>query len=369
MRHIIIKASELTQKIDFTPTLIFGFYGEHQKEAFLQTAQKIKAFFGDVALIACSSSTNVLGKPPYREEETVLCLMDLRCDAFSVIFSSDKEQGVDFSSGTKEDARHALLLYAGNDSWVHQGFESMQEQLKGGGLFGAVAGASDVNKGGSLYYEGAFYEEGILGCLIDATQYDLKGAALHDFEPSGIELFVTKAEGNRIIQIEDEPALSMIESIIGTITPNRLAMFDTPFFIKNGSLKKGSEFSLTSLQNIDRSTKCLQLSHNVEVGSRLKVAIPISNRSMKRRLWRTQKKLLPTDPKGALMLFFSSSSLPSHWHEMEVLYMMNMIDQVRLPFIGLHTLGEIAPLPSKEQSTLRDQTLTVISLSERSAAL
>jgi len=369
MRHIIIKASELTQKIDFTPTLIFGFYGEDQRDAFLQTAHKVNRLFGDVALIACSSSSNIMGKAPYREEETVLCLMDLTRDAFRILFSSDKKEGIDFSLGAKGRAQHALLFYAGNDSWVQQGFESLQEELHGGGLFGAVAGALDTDKGGSLYYEGAFYEEGILGCLIDATQYDLKGAALHDFEPSGIELFVTKAEGNRIIQIEDEPALSMIESIIGTITPNRLAMFDTPFFIKNGSLKKGAEFSLTSLQNIDRSTNCLRLSHNVQVGSRLKVAIPISNRSMKRRLWRTQKKLLPTDPKGALMFFFSSSSLPSHWHEMEVLYMMNMIDQVRLPFIGLHTLGEIAPLPSQQQSTLRDQTLTVISLSERSAAL
>ena len=365
MRQVIIKASELNKNIDFVPTVVFGFYCETDRGTFLKTAEKIKECFGDIIVIACSSSGNVFAKVPYRTNETVLCLMNLDADAVSLYFSNDKDE-VRTPPNDNNVKRDALLFYAGGGSWIQEGLQSLQEQLFGGTFFGAVTGTLNTQKSGSLYYDGKFYEEGVLGCLIDTAKYELKGSALHDFEPAGIELLITEAEGNTIIQIEDEPALSMIERIIGTITPKRMAMYDTPFFIKNSMSNQKFECSLMSLQSIDRTTETLSLSHDIQVGSILKVAIPISNKTMQRRLLKMKNSVLPRDKKGAAMFFLSSSSLPSHWHEMEVLYMMKIINQVDIPFMGLHTFGEIAPLANHNHSILRDQTLTVVSISKRS---
>ena len=366
MQHKIIRASELDKDLDFSPTIVFGFYGEHQRDSFVKTAEQIKKYFGNVSLIGCSSNQNLMGEAPYRVDETVLCLMDLKADAFTLLFSDKIEEENDTALILDEKKQHALLFYAGDEHLVQKGYETLQRKLQGGTLFGAIASADDTSQSGTLYYEGKFYDKGMVACLLDASVYDLKGVALHDFEPAGIELFVTKVQDNEILQIEDEPALDVIERIIGTITPNRLLMFDTPFFIKKAMLEKGTSFSLTSLHSINREKNSLLLRQNVTLGSKLKVAIPISKRSMKRRLWKIQKKAQVSQKEGALMLFFASTSLPEHWHEMEVLYMMNIINKLRLPFVGLHTLGEIAPLASQDTSALKDQTLTVISLSERS---
>jgi len=363
---MIIKASELKHEIDFIPTIIVGFYYEEERDAFTQVAEQINEYFGDIAVVACSSGGNIIAKAPYRTDEVTLCLMDLDPDAFTLYFSDIEEETIRLPIVT-EIKRDALLFYAGNGSWIQEGLQSLQEQLFGGTLFGAITSTLKGQRSGSLYYKGEFHEEGILGCLIDTRKYKLQGAALHDFEPAGIELSVTETEGNKIIQIEDEPALSMIERIIGTISDKRLAMFDTPFFIKNAMSNQKVECSLMSLQDVDRKRETLSLSHNIKVGSTLKVAIPISKRNMKWRLLKTRNRALPADKRGAVMFFFSSSSLPSHWHEMEVLYLMQMIDQVDLPFMGLHTFGEIAPLADHHHSILRDQTLTVVSISQRSA--
>ena len=363
---MIIKASELNSEVDFVPTIVFAFYCEEKRGDFVQTAEVLKERFGEIPLVACSSSGNSIASAPYRTDETVLCLMDLERGAFSFYFTDDQQCQIGPLSELEAERRDALLFYAGSGSWIQEGLRGVQEQLSGGTLLGAISGGFKGSERGSIYHEGSFYEEGIIGCLIDASKYEIKGAALHDFEPAGIDLFVTEAKGNEIIQIEDEPAMSMIERIIGMITPKRLAMFDTPFFIKNFMKDERVECSLMSLQDIDRKRDRLYLFHDIQAGATLKVAIPISNRTMKRRLWKTQKRVRPAEKSGAVMFFLSSSSLPSHWHEMEVLYMMNIIDQIDIPFMGLHTSGEIAPLADEEHSILRDQTLTVITISERS---
>ena len=368
MQQIIIKESGLGEKIDFTPTIIFTFYCEHKQDSFVRTAQKIRELFGDIALIACSSSNNIIGESPYRSEETVLCLMDIKTDAFTLLFSKNKEKETSFPTSWQQRKKNALIFYAGDETWMQENFDSLQHQLDGSGLFGAVVGTlSSTKYRGSLYYEGAFYENALFCCLIDADQYDLQGVSLHDFQPAGMELLVTETEDNKILQIEDEPALNMIEESIGLITPKRMSMFDAPFFIKDATLSENEEFSLTSLQKIDRYTGSLQLSRTVEVGTQFKVAIPISNRTMKKRLWSVRNSFKPAYDKGAMMFLFSSSALPSHWHEMEILYIMSMVSHIKLPFIGMHTYSEIAPSAYQSKSTLKNQTLTVVSLSERGA--
>lgn len=366
MQQIIIKESALGEKIDFTPTIIFAFYTQHKQDSFIQTAQKIEDLFGDIALIACSSGDNIIGEVPYRSDETVLCLMDLKTDAFTLLFSKREGKEFSFPLSWHEKNKNALIFYAGDEVWMQKNFDSLHHQLDGGGLFGAVVGTlSSDRRGGSLYYKGLFHEDALFCCLIDSDMYNLQGTSLHDFQPAGIELIVTASEENKILQIEDEPALSMIERSIGVITKKRMSMFDTPFFVKDAALSEDEPFSLTSLQKIDRYTGALYMSRRIEVGTKLKVAIPISNRTMKKRLWSVRNNFRVTNDKEAMMFLLSSSSLPSHWQEMETLYIMSMICHIKLPFIGMHTYSEIAPSVSQNKSTLKNQTLTVVSLSEK----
>ena len=365
MKQLIFSGDKIPDDLSFIPTIIFGFYPTDKAASFANTAEMLSQRYEGVEILGSSSGGNLAEMAPYKTDEIVWCLLDLDREAFCVAFALD-ERGLEISEKWKKRSKSAFLFYAVYDHCIQRKLEVVSDLLEGGSFFGAIAGGSADNYDeGSFYYEGAFYDKGVLFCLIDADRYEMRGSSLHDFEPAGIELLVTQTDGYTVTHIEDEPALFMVEQIIGQMTSRRIEMFDSPFFVKEESAATGSSYkTLASLVSIDRQKGTLKLSRMLFPGDTLKVAIPASYSSVKQRFLRIQKDLEGSMNNG-IMIMLSSSVMPAHWHDMETLHIMKMIENIKLPFLGMHTASEICPVNGERRSMLQNQTLSVVTLREK----
>ena len=365
MKQMIFNGDKIPDDLSFIPTIVFGFYPTAKAASFVNTAEMLSQRYAGVEILGSSSGGNLVGVAPYKTDEVVWCLLDLEREAFCVAFALD-ERGLEISEKWQKRSKSAFLFYAVYDHCIQRKLEAVSDVLEGGSFFGAIAGGSaDTYDGGSFYYAGDFYEKGVLFCLIDADRYEMRGSSLHDFEPAGIELVVTQTDGYTVTHIEDEPALFMVEQIIGQMTSRRIEMFDSPFFVKEGAAGTGSPYkTLASLVSVDRKKGTLKLSRMLFPGDTLKVAIPASYSSVKQRFLKVQKDLQSPMDKGVMMVL-SSSVMPAHWHEMETLYIMKMIENIKLPFLGMHTASEICPVNGEHRSMLQNQTLSVVTLREK----
>ena len=365
MKQMIFSGDKIPDDLLFIPTIVFGFYPTDKAASFENTAETLRQRYEGVEILGSKSSGNMAGMAPYKTDEVVWCLLDLDREAFCVAFAPD-ERALEISDKWQKKTKSAFLFYAVYDHCIQRKLEVVSDVLNGGAFFGAIAGGStDTNDEGSFYCNGQFYERGVLFCLIDADRYEIRGSSLHDFEPAGIELVVTQTDGYTVTHIEDEPALFMVEQIIGQMTSSRLEMFDSPFFVKERSAGAGSPYkTLASLVSIDRKNGTLTLSRILFPGDTLKVAIPASYSSVKQRFSRVQKDLQGSTDNGVMMVL-SSSVMPAHWHDMETLHIMKMIENIKLPFLGMHTASEICPVNGERRSMLQNQTLSVVILREK----
>ncbi len=362
---MIFSGDKIPNDLLFIPTIVFGFYPTDKAASFENTAETLRQRYEGVEILGSNSSGNMAGMAPYKTDEVVWCLLDLDREAFCVAFAPD-ERALEISEKWQKKAKSAFLFYAVYDHCIQRKLEVVSDVLNGGSFFGVIAGGSaDTNDEASFYCNGQFYERGVLFCLIDADRYEMRGSSLHDFEPAGIELVVTQTDGYTVTHIEDEPALFMVEQIIGQMTSSRLEMFDSPFFVKERSAGAGSPYkTLASLVSIDRKNGTLTLSRILFPGDTLKVAIPASYSSVKQRFSRVQKDLQGSTDNGVMMVL-SSSVMPAHWHDMETLHIMKMIENIKLPFFGMHTASEICPVNGEHMSMLQNQTLSVVTLREK----
>ena len=363
MKQVIFSGDTIPDDLSFIPTIVFGFYSTDKAALFANTTEILKQRYEGIEILGSSSSGNLVGDAPYKTDEVVWCFLDLEREAFCVAFAED-ERGLEISDKWQNRAKSAFLFYAVYDHCIQRKLEAVSDVLEGGSFFGAIAGTT-ADDGGSFYYDGRFHERGVLFCMIDADRYEMRGSSLQDFEPAGIELLVTQTDGYTVTHIEDEPALFMVEQIIGQMTSRRIEMFDSPFFVKEGSAGTGSPYkTLASLVSVDRKEGTLKLSRMLVPGDTLKVAIPASHSSVTQRFSRVQKDLKSSMDNGVLIVL-SSSVMPAHWHDMETLHIMKMIKSIKLPFLGMHTASEICPVNGGRRSMLQNQTLSVVTLREK----
>ncbi len=368
MNHYIATGISLPTGLTFTPTVVFGFYLLSQKENFQTMVLELEQRYPDISIIGIGSSGNLSKPIPYRTSELLFMYMDLDPKALSIHYASEDASLLDFEKESTNKRNNALLFYTHYGRCIHRDISIVSEKLEGGSVYGMVSGVlQKEDNGGSIYYNGTFYEKGLLCCLLDADRYELTGSSLHDFEPAGIDLTVTKNKGKVVTHIEDEPALEMIEEVIGRLTMRRIKMFDVPFFVENSQENETSYTNIVSLQKLNRRNKSFELFRELPVGSKIKVAIPVSQRTMKKRFAQLRTALLKSNAnsKDGVMFMLLSSSMPAHWEEMEVLYIMKVLEILKFPFIGLHTYGEIVPSLRSKKSALQNQTLSVVMLREK----
>jgi len=367
MNHVIITSLEEIDSLDFSPTLIVGFYHYENKNKFLELYNTFHKHFPHADIIGSSGESVIYNTTPHIDIDgthrcTFVCL-EMKKDAYSLqLLSSGEKPHINTDKNLNYSAIILESCYTNNTEKI---ITLLNDEPNINQFFGSISGlsSSDLNQG-TIFYNGLFSSDKILLWIINENHYFLNGLSQHNFNPIGYSLEITHTEGYKLLEIENEPALDIIEKMIGTINPESLISFDHPFFITSKSNQNDAENStpLSALLSIDREEKSITLYKKVRNGDKLKLAIPFSREKQESQLANFNQ----FHTKNSIAFLFVCISYKGHWREIEPIYLMHLAKNLNIPFIGFHSFGEIGPLRIRSTSLMQNQTLTLTVLSERS---
>ncbi len=363
MNRIVVTCTTLSD-IDFTPTVIISFYQSGMKNRFYKYYKKLHNMFPDADIIGCSSESNIYNESPHLnvmgEDRSIFICVDIAKDAYSLnVVHSQVDENIDIDSNI--DWR-ALLLASTSFVNIDKMLDKLRSKIGQNALFGGIASVEHPeDETGYIFVNGKFYDDGMVIWLINQKRYILEGTTLHHFQPVGFEMEVTKAIGSTIYEIEGQPALKVVEEIIGDITPEGISTYDHPFFLKSDIDINFSEAPLCSIKSIDRDKSYIEMYREIHDGNKIKVGISL-NQAEQRKQSIIFKKYAK---KYAVGFMFNCVGIKGNLGTMEALYLMYLKRNLHIPFAGFHTFGEIGSVNGFSASILHNQTISMAILSER----
>jgi hypothetical protein len=364
MNYAIITDPDKFDSLEFIPTIILGFYQSGKEKKFFKSYEILRNYFPDSDIIGCSSESNIYDTLPHVDiDETYICIyMCIEMRKESYIFQLLSSERKKYICLEKEKNYGAIILHTHYNNEFEQTVTILQKEIGQNRILGAIAGnTTPEQKGASIFYNGTYISEGTLVWFIDQAYYTLEGISVHDFDPIGFDLEITRADGYTILEIENRPALDMVEEMIGKLDPESIEAFNHPFFITSDKSSPCCELPLTSMRDIDREAKSIILYKKVSQGDTLRLAISCNRREQEEQL--NMFRHYTVD--NGIAFLFVCIAYKRHWAEMEAIYLMHLAKNLKVPFIGFHTLGEIGPLTPDSISLIQNQTLTLAVLSER----
>jgi len=354
--------------IDFTPTVIIGFYRKGEKKLFIDDYEILKKRFPQADIIGCSSRSNISNTRPYIESNqqfpcVYLCL-NMKKDAFHFKLFSKEDELV--SLEIKEGKKYEAILLSSFSSLELEDILTKLPAIVGTQhIFGAVASVENyVSSKNSLeiFYNGIFYEQHMLLWIIDAQKYTVDAMSMHLFRPEGQPLQITRCKGSKIYELDNKPALQVLEALAGRLDDSVIKHFGYPLFLQNE--EKGWESApLGSLLSVNRKENTVFLHRNIKDGNYIKMGIMVDRDTQLKRL----RELYTLAPESSAALLFFCVGIEKNLNMMEYLYIEDIKRHLDITFIGFHSFGEIGyPATGKVQNDtlLHNQTMTMILISD-----
>ena len=363
MNRIVVTCSTLSN-ITFVPTVILAFYQSNMKDRFYESYITLHNMFPNADIIGCSSESNIYNESPHLdidgENESIFVCVDISKDAYSLkTISSETDQSIDIDPTVEWNA---LLLASSSFTNIDNILDALRSKIGQNALFGGIASVEDAESEiGDVFINGIFHDDSIIVWLIDQDKYILEGTTLHHFQPVGFEMEVTEAKGSTIYEIEGQPALKIVEEIIGEITQEGITSFDHPFFLKHSLDKNFTEAPLCSIKSIDREKYYIDMYRNITNGDKVKVGISLNQKEQKDQSTVFKKYA----KKYAVGFMFNCVGIKGNLGSMEALYLMYIKRNLHIPFAGFHTFGEIGSVNESSASILHNQTISMAILSEK----
>ncbi|MEA2029812.1 MAG: FIST N-terminal domain-containing protein [Campylobacterota bacterium] len=349
MQYKILNDIKNLDSIDILPTLCIVFYMPTQQEELLHEAQIIAQKFPQIDMIGCSSHDPIYNQMPYIEKSSqnssTFIFFDMPKEYYRLHCISTQEE---FSTLDISSNESVILLGA-----MHQDSDTillnLEQKITPNNLFGAFTSSSDSE---SIFYNGEFYKDSILLWSISHEHYEVKALSTHIYEPVGFDLNITKADSHTIYEIENEPAVELIECIMGKLPHRDIDLLDYPLFISN---------TLYTIKTIDRKERSISFFKSIKTEDKLKIAIPLTKEKQHKKLF----SLVQSTHKNAFVFLFLSISFKVYWGNLESIYLMRMATKMQGDFVGVHTYGEVSPLEPDTPSVLQNQTLTVVTITAK----
>lgn len=362
MEHQIVTDPEALTSASFVPDLAVVFYRPGLEEQLQDAYARLQDAYPQIDVIGCSAESLIDAELPHyypgRNRRFVFMLLKMPKTHYvlKLLEGGAVPDGLPQKHGT-------LLLSTDNHEGLEEMIDTLQMKLSSNHVYGAIASG---NPGGAesatLFCNGKFVKSGSLLWLIDESAYALDGQSICSFDPVGISLKITAAEGFKILEIENAPALDVIEQIIGPLSSEGLASFDYPMFLGDEKNPDGlpGDAALASLSGIDREEGTLTLMRRPRVGTTLHLALPIDRKTHRERIKTASESLRGCDT----AFLFSCSGNWYHWGAMAPIHYMHLSRTLGSAFSGFHGDGEIGPIHN-DVSRLQNQSMTLVTLRKK----
>ena len=222
------------QQADFQPTLGIVFCSIAQN---LSAIQRVFSSRG-MDLIGCTTSGEICDDSCYDDHISVL-LMDINRAHYRIFTAVDPEMATNEHAcqtalaALKSFSEPGLITLSGgftvNADEIIQGFKTVFGNHKVP-IYGGQAGDGLRMKETYVFTSTVVSNRGLATLILDIDRVEMTGLATSGWEPIGAVHTITKAEGNVVYSIDDEPALD--------------------FFIRHFGYFNSAEIAVQSLENM-----------------------------------------------------------------------------------------------------------------------
>ena len=193
---------------DFSPTLAFVFASvSHDIDAISNLFDKY-----DIQLVGCTTSGEFVNEEVSDEAIAVL-LLDMKEENFSVHIAEEEDTVLAAKNATlaaKEKFENpALIVFSGGLATNGDDIIKGVNEVGNYPLFGGLAGDDFKMQASYVFTNNKKSDKALLFLAIDKEKVTVAGLATSGWKAVGTPKIATKAEGNILYTIDDEPALDV----------------------------------------------------------------------------------------------------------------------------------------------------------------
>lgn len=357
---------ESTITVDFYPTVGICFLSNH-----FDTDQLTKIFKGfRIDLLACSSSGEFTQEAMTTSDIAVI-LMDI--DKAYYRLHLKEENDSDVVGLGKETAKFAKLHFRKpafislmnmeicGDFFI-EGVLSVEKEAK---IFGGLASVESTASTAYIVANDQITTNGVASLILDTDKIEVNGEAVSGWQSIGSLQTITKCDGNKIMEINGEPALSFYNKFVGTYHESdakednlMLASFQYPLQI----IREGESILRAPMMSIVKENSIL-LGGKVIQGDQFKFSYAPGIHVVKETVSKFKKFAVENYNVDAVFMFSCKARQAAFGPmiEDEVKDIQKLWDS---PFIGFFSFGEIGT-NQRGTTYLYNETCSIVTLKEK----
>jgi len=348
------------RKEGLAPTLAIVF------SSVIHNLKELSAVFAkhDIEVFGASSSGEITNDRIH-EESIVVMLLDINRDAYRLnTFDGEGKTSYQLGQSVAEWAKTIydnpafMVMSAGvradGEQIVNGVIYTMERQVS---LFGGLAGDDLRMQETSVFSASQVITNGVVALIFDQNAIDLQGIAASGWKGIGTPKTITKAEGNIVYRIDDEPALDMYNKYLNIGDDTMLAIEYPLLLIRDdGSFVLRAAF----LVNEDKS---IVYAGTVPEGAKVRFSMPPGSEIIDHAIEQMSEFNQQISRPDAIVLFSCKGRHvalgPMVEDEISAVHKL-----WNVPLVGFFSYGEIGPVP-QGRCDFHNYTLVPVLINEK----
>jgi len=301
----------------------------------------------------------------YSEGATVILLLDLKRDYYTILYEDFKDRTV--GEAAAQLAKEALKIFKrpafilcstglSAESGLVDGEDLMSSMEKvvgpGVNIYGGMAGDDLTYSGSYAFTYKRESEKGIAALVLDEDKISLNGMAISGWKPLGIYRTVTKSEDGWIYTIDDQPALEMYLRYLGKESvsgEDKYKVFEDIGFYYPFQVEGIGDPVMRTPMLIDRDKDALKLDFDVPQGTKLRFSVPPDVDIVENVLEKATELKNATKADAEALLIFSCAGRLSALGPLTNLENDGLSEIWNAPVAGFFTYGEYGTANGRQE--------------------
>jgi hypothetical protein len=350
----------------FTPSLAIVF------SSITQNRQQLVDFFNanNVDVFGSTTAGEIIDSE-VMEKSTVVMLLNINkaqyklfCESSADTYKVANDLGL-FAKASFTNPS-VLVVSSGLTIDAEQIIKGFMDADKNIPLYGGLAGDDLTMRASYVFTNGQETSTGLIGLVLDGDKINVKGLATSGWDNIGIEKTITKAEGNVVYTIDDEPAVDVFvryfqftESVDNTaeIIAQNFAQYPLQLKKENGNTV------LRAPLMVDIESRALIFAGGIPQGSKVKFSVQPGFDLIEKTTERVST-LKPSIPEADALIMFSCKARHMALGPMTGDEAGMIRGLWNKPLIGFFTYGEIGT--AKDSSCdFHNETCSMVILQEK----
>ena len=348
IKSLIYKSNQELE-LDFIPTLVFLFFESEREDLVINVYHKLKSINKKIKIVGINGHKgNINSNIPYitKKQQISVVAFDIDYKYFNIeIFNSDDNFEESFFKSLKDYKKSSSIIFPSFRYDINKFLNSARKEMNN--IYGGIYG---VNNNIGCFYKGDFYSDKIVTVTFDSEVIEFFSMAIHGFKPIGLHFKITKSFKDKIIELNNSPALEVLEQYMGKIKQENIDNFLHPFCVYHDGYE-----SLASIHSIDRKNKTINCYKYIYEGESIRITIPSNQNSIVNYLDDVLKNI---ECDGLFM--FSCIGRYAYYKELIEFEIAKVSEVLKKPFGGFLTYGEIGSNDIHTKSILQNQTMNLV---------